>query len=188
MVVEFTTTCAISAYHHKRREFESRSSEVYSIQHSMINLVVICDRSLVFSNTSGSSTNNTDCHDIAEILLKVVLNTINQTILGYFPTKISGNMYCLTPYEQCSSYIMGENTLHHGENTLHHGENTLHHGENTLHHGENTLLHGENTLYPMRWWCPLCWIFIVLAGADSGGGGGAPAWAPLKWEIYDFLA
>jgi hypothetical protein len=27
-----------------------------------------------------SSTNKTDCHDIAEILLKVVLNTINQTI------------------------------------------------------------------------------------------------------------
>ena len=26
------------------------------------------------------STNKTDCHDIAEILLKVVLNTINQTI------------------------------------------------------------------------------------------------------------
>ena len=24
MVVEFTSTCAISAYHHKRREFESR--------------------------------------------------------------------------------------------------------------------------------------------------------------------
>jgi hypothetical protein len=28
----------------------------------------------------ASSTTNTDCHDIAEILLKVVLNTINQSI------------------------------------------------------------------------------------------------------------
>ena len=29
--------------------------------------------------TSVSSTNKTDCHDITEILLKVALNTINQT-------------------------------------------------------------------------------------------------------------
>jgi hypothetical protein len=28
-----------------------------------------------------SSTNNTDCHDIAEILLKVVLNTIKITAM-----------------------------------------------------------------------------------------------------------
>ena len=28
-----------------------------------------------------SSTNKTDCHDIAEILLKVALNTIKQTIM-----------------------------------------------------------------------------------------------------------
>jgi len=30
--------------------------------------------------TSVSSTNKTDCHDITEILLKVALNTIKQTI------------------------------------------------------------------------------------------------------------
>jgi hypothetical protein len=36
---------------------------------------VTCDRSLVFS---GSSTDKTDRHDITEILLKVVLNTIKQ--------------------------------------------------------------------------------------------------------------
>jgi hypothetical protein len=29
--------------------------------------------------TPVSSTNKTDCHDITEILLKVALNTINQT-------------------------------------------------------------------------------------------------------------
>ena len=34
---------------------------------------VTCDRSVVFS------TNKTDCHDITEILLKVVLNTIKPT-------------------------------------------------------------------------------------------------------------
>jgi len=32
-----------------------------------------------FSDTSVSSTNNTDRHDIAEICLKVALNTIKQT-------------------------------------------------------------------------------------------------------------
>ena len=36
---------------------------------------VTCDRSVVLS------TNETHCHDIAEILLKVALNTINQTYL-----------------------------------------------------------------------------------------------------------
>jgi hypothetical protein len=30
--------------------------------------------------TPVSSTNNTDCHDIAEILLKVALNPISQAI------------------------------------------------------------------------------------------------------------
>ena len=39
MVVGFTTTCAISAYHHQCCEFESRSGEVYSIQHCVINFV-----------------------------------------------------------------------------------------------------------------------------------------------------
>jgi hypothetical protein len=35
---------------------------------------------MVFSGTPVFSTNETDCHDIAEILLKMALNTINQTI------------------------------------------------------------------------------------------------------------
>ena len=34
--------------------------------------------------TPVSSTNKTDCHDIAEILLKVALNTIKQTNKQYF--------------------------------------------------------------------------------------------------------
>jgi len=46
--------------------------EVYSIQHS----------DLWFSlDTTISSINETDRHDIAEILLKVTLNTIHQTFL-----------------------------------------------------------------------------------------------------------
>ena len=39
MVVGFTTTYAISAYHHKRCEFESCSGEVHPIQHYVIKFV-----------------------------------------------------------------------------------------------------------------------------------------------------
>ena len=35
----------------------------------------------VSPGTSASSTTKTGCHDIAEILLKVALNTINQSII-----------------------------------------------------------------------------------------------------------
>ena len=39
MVVEFTTTYSIIAYHHKRCEFESRSGDVYSMQHFVTKFV-----------------------------------------------------------------------------------------------------------------------------------------------------
>ena len=39
MLVGFITTYATSAYHHKRCEFESHSSEVYSIQYYVIKFV-----------------------------------------------------------------------------------------------------------------------------------------------------
>jgi hypothetical protein len=39
MVVGYTTTYAISAYHHKRCEFEPRSGEMYSIQYYEIKFV-----------------------------------------------------------------------------------------------------------------------------------------------------
>jgi hypothetical protein len=41
--------------------------------------VSFIDRSVVFSGTPVSSTNKTDCHDIADILLKVALNATKQT-------------------------------------------------------------------------------------------------------------
>ena len=47
MVVGFTTTYAISAYHHWCCEFESRSG--WSIQHYLIKFAVTCGRSVVFS-------------------------------------------------------------------------------------------------------------------------------------------
>ena len=76
MVVGFTTTYAISAYHHWIR---------ISIRARCTSL---CDKVCQWLATSRwfspgtpvSSTNNTDRHDITEILLKVALNTINQSI------------------------------------------------------------------------------------------------------------
>jgi hypothetical protein len=83
------TTYVISAYHHLRGEFESRSGELYSIQHR-----VTCGRSV------DSSTNKIDRHELAEILLKVALDTITQVGHGiilfitsssetYTPSRIS---------------------------------------------------------------------------------------------------
>ena len=53
MIVGFITTYAISAYHHLRCEFESRSGEVYSIQHYVIKFVSDLRRSVVFSRYSS---------------------------------------------------------------------------------------------------------------------------------------
>ena len=69
MVVGFTTTYAISAYHHWCCEFESRSGR--GVQHYVIKFV--SDLRQV------SSTNKTDRHDITEIVLIEALNTIKQT-------------------------------------------------------------------------------------------------------------
>ena len=81
MVVGFTTTCTISAYHHK---FESSSGKAYLIQH--------CDKGCQWLATGRwfspgppvSSTNKTDRHNITEILLKEVLNTINHSLIYGF--------------------------------------------------------------------------------------------------------
>jgi hypothetical protein len=78
MVVGFTTTCAIGVYHHYSCDFEPRSWR--GVSHT-----TLCDKvcqwlatGLWFSpGTLVSSTNKTDHHDIVEIVLKVVLNTIN---------------------------------------------------------------------------------------------------------------
>ena len=44
----------------------------------------------IFPGTLISSTNKTDCHDIAEILLKVALNTITLTLKSHLEQKKSG--------------------------------------------------------------------------------------------------
>ena len=74
MVVGFTTTYAISAYHHWCCEFESRSGR--GVKHYVIKFVR--DLRQVSGFLRVSSTNNTNHHDITEILLKMVLNTIKQ--------------------------------------------------------------------------------------------------------------
>ena len=72
MVVGFTTTRAISVYHHSSCEF---------VSHSWRGVLdtTVCET--VCQVIPISSTNKTDRHDtgIMEILLKVALNTINQT-------------------------------------------------------------------------------------------------------------
>ena len=78
MVVGFTTTYAISAYQHLTLWVPTPvHGEVYSIQHYVIKIV--SELRQVSLGTQVSSTNKTNCHDTTEILLKVVLNTINQT-------------------------------------------------------------------------------------------------------------
>jgi hypothetical protein len=71
MVIWFTSNCAISAYHHWRCEFESHSWRGVLDTTS-------CDKVCQWLATSRwfspvSSTNKTDHHDIAELLLNVAL-------------------------------------------------------------------------------------------------------------------
>ena len=52
---------------------------IFILSHEKLNEKSKTDWWVVFSGYSGSSTNKTDRHDITEILLKEVLNIINQT-------------------------------------------------------------------------------------------------------------
>ena len=78
MVVGFTTTYAISPYHHR----------FWWVRISIrVRCTTLCDKVCHWLVTGRwfspgatvSSTNKTDRHDITEILLKVALNTIKQT-------------------------------------------------------------------------------------------------------------
>ena len=77
MVVGFTTTYAISAYHHWCCEFASWSGR--DVQHYVIKFVSDLGQVWFSPGPSVSSTNKTDRLDITEILLKVALNIIKQT-------------------------------------------------------------------------------------------------------------
>jgi hypothetical protein len=71
MVVEFTTTCAIIAYHHLSCEFEPHSWRgVLEKTLCDQSFSVTCDRSVISLGTPISATKV-----VTEIFLKVVLNT-----------------------------------------------------------------------------------------------------------------
>jgi hypothetical protein len=75
------TTYAISAYYYWSCEFESRSGEVCSMQHYVIKFISDLRQVGGFPRELRfSSTNTIDRHDIAEILLKVALNTLTLTL------------------------------------------------------------------------------------------------------------
>ena len=72
MVVVFTTY-VISAYHYtKVVSWNPAHGEVIHLY-----VMLVCQHLCSFLGTPVSSINKTDSHDITEILLKMVLNTIN---------------------------------------------------------------------------------------------------------------
>jgi hypothetical protein len=92
--------------------------EVYSIQHYVIKFV----SDLWFSpGTPVSSTSKTDRHDITEILLKVVLNTLNQPtnclLLWFYFTSFSllwetrGNSNRLSVYLNSIQFTQAEKNI-----------------------------------------------------------------------------
>jgi hypothetical protein len=90
----FSTTCAISVYHHLSCEFE---------RHSWwgVHDTTLCDKVCQWLATGQwispgvpvSSTNKNDHHDITEILLKVVLNTLNH-YNTVWPTSSNLVLFC----------------------------------------------------------------------------------------------
>jgi hypothetical protein len=79
MVVRFTSTCAISAYHHYSSDPRSWWGVLDTTLYDKVYQWLATGR-WFSSGPPDSSINNTDRHDIAEILLKVALNTINLTL------------------------------------------------------------------------------------------------------------
>ena len=99
MVVRFTATYAISTYHHQRCEFELRSWRS-SLDTTLCDKVCqgLAAGRWFLPGNKVSTTNKTDRHNIAEILLKVVLNTIHQTrILLYIEEILSLNALNILP-------------------------------------------------------------------------------------------
>ena len=81
MVVSFTTTYSISAYHHLFVRPNPAHGDVYSIQHYVIQFVRDIRQIGGFLRVLPFSTSNkTDCHYLAEILAKVALNTITLSL------------------------------------------------------------------------------------------------------------
>ena len=81
LVFRFTTTCAISAYHHLSCEVESSSwrGVLKTILCYNVCQCLAAGRRF-FVGIAVSWANKTDRHDIAKILLKVMLNLITLTL------------------------------------------------------------------------------------------------------------
>ena len=78
MVLKFTSTYVIGAYHHWFCGFDPRSG--LGVQQSCDEVCQWLAAGEWFSlGLPVSSNNKTDCHNITEILFKVALNTIKQT-------------------------------------------------------------------------------------------------------------
>ena len=100
MVFRFPTTYSIIAYHTKAVSLNPAHGEVYSMQHYVIKFVSALRRSMVFTGYSVPSTNKTDRHDITELLLKVLLNTIVITPHPPLRTK-PPSLYCNLLFISC---------------------------------------------------------------------------------------
>jgi len=100
MVVEFTTTRSISAYHHQSVEFE------FGSWRNLLDTTLydkVCQRlakgQWFSSGTPVSPTNETDHHDIAEILLKVALNSIILTLTLFYLANVLRGRVAFKPFE-----------------------------------------------------------------------------------------
>ena len=62
--------------------YKYSSNPVHDVVYSIHNYVIKFVSVSILSGTPVSSTNKTDHHDVTVLLLKVVLNTINQTNLN----------------------------------------------------------------------------------------------------------
>ena len=83
IVVKFKNTYAISAHHHSRCEFETRSWSGVLDATSYDKAYQWLATGRWFSlNTPASSTNKTDHHEKTEILVKVALNTITLNLIS----------------------------------------------------------------------------------------------------------
>jgi len=105
MVVEWTITSAISTYHYLRCEFEFRSCR------GVLD-ATLCDKVCQWLVTGRwispdiplSIANHTDRHELTEILLKVMLNTIAITLLYFF---IGCNYWSRTFHRSSPSILRG---------------------------------------------------------------------------------
>jgi hypothetical protein len=98
MVDGFTTTCAKVPNTTNIVSLNPTHGEVYSIQHYVIKYVSdFCQAGQWFSpGTPVSSTNKTDHHNIAEILLKVALSIRTPSPIWGVHQKVKGHLKILT--------------------------------------------------------------------------------------------